>query len=84
MFTLLEPNGDSYAEHPPSSGPLGATRGIVPARRWALGLAQYILNVRAAGLSGPDAAHAASHALRAQTFALVKSETYDRHEQRKN
>lgn len=40
------------------------------------GFAQYILKVRAAGLSGPDVLQAASHAFRIHALAFAKSETY--------
>ena len=57
------------------SGPESVMRGSAPASWCARGLAQYILNVRAAELSGPEVLHAASHAFLAQALALAKSET---------
>ena len=59
-----------------SSGPESVMCGSVPARGWARGFAQYSLNVRAAGLSGPMVSHDASQAFLTHAFALSKSETY--------
>lgn len=58
------------------SGPESVMRGSIPASWCVRGLAQYILNVRAGALSGPDVLHDASQALLAHAFAFAKSDTY--------
>ena len=59
------------------SGPHSVSFGIIPAKRCARGFAQYILNVRAAGLSGPVVWQDASQAFLTHAFASVKSDTCD-------
>ena len=61
--------------HIHASGPERVIRGSTPASWCVRGFAQYILNVRAAELSGPDVLQEASHAFLAQALALAKSET---------
>ena len=58
-----------------SSGPESFILGSMLASWCARGFAQYILNVRAAGLSGPAVWQDASQAFLTHAFASVKSDT---------
>ena len=55
----------------PQSGPCNVAFGSTPASSCARGLAQYILNARDAGLSGPEVLQDASQAFRTHAFAFT-------------
>lgn len=66
------------------SGPDRVLFGKEEARGCAFGLAQYILNIRAVSLSGPNVHNERSYALRIHIFALAKSDTWKCTQQRQS